>query len=237
MFAALTLTATLHLMNAQAIPQHVATTPVHRLADQWWKDRHENCVKITQAKDTEIVFLGDSITQGWETTGKAAFEKHFAHRKVGNFGFSGDRTEHVLWRLENGEIMGLDPKLIVILIGTNNVGHGSSTPTQTIDGVQAILSKLRTGLPQAEILLLSVFPRAEQASDPLRKAVVEISAGTKKFTEADPKIHWLDIGDKFINADGSIKKEILPDALHLTPEGYEIWAQSMIPVIDKIIQQ
>lgn len=148
--------------------QMVSTTPAHRMGEQWWKERHERCVEATKKGDLDVIFIGDSITQGWEGGGKAAWDKYFGEYKTGNFGFSGDRTEHVLWRMDNGEIVGLQPKVAVMMIGTNNIGHGSSNPEQTAAGVKAIVAKLRAKLPKTKILLLGIFPRGATSEDRMR---------------------------------------------------------------------
>ncbi len=216
--------------------QHVATTPVDRLGEAWWKDRHERCVEMTRQGGIDVVFLGDSITQGWEGAGKQAWDEHFAPLNAGNFGFSGDRTEHVLWRLEHGEIMGLDPKLIVIMIGTNNIGHGSSNPQQTADGVGAIVTKLRAGLPNADILLLGVFPRGEAPDDVMRQRVGEATAlfsplGDKKG------VHFLDISYAYLRPSSTLRVTMMPDRLHLNEAGYAVWAEAIVPEMRRILEK
>lgn len=214
-------------------PTHVATTPVPRDGEGWWVERHAKCVEITKAGGIDLAFLGDSITQGWE--GQPAWEKHFAPLKAANFGFSGDRTEHVLWRLANGELVGLTPKVIVVMIGTNNVGHNSSNPQQTADGVKAIVSTLRSKIPAAKILLLGIFPRDEKPDGALRKQVAEATSLFKSVADGQ-HVHFLDIGAKFLNEDGSAPKEIMPDFLHLSPKGYDLWAAAIAPKIEELMK-
>lgn len=220
----------LALTLAMQIPSHVATTPAERLGEGWWKDRHEQCVKVTQAGGVDVAFLGDSITQGWEGGGKAEWDRTYAPLKSANFGFSGDRTEHVLWRLEHGELVGLKPKVVVIMIGTNNVGHGSSNPQQTADGVRAIVAKLQDKVPGAKILLLGIFPRGAEANDDMR---VKVAAANEEFKGvADGKrVVFLDIGYAFTRIDGSLRSMLMPDLLHLNPDGYEIWSKAMLPTL------
>ncbi|MCB8933485.1 MAG: platelet-activating factor acetylhydrolase IB subunit [Fimbriimonadaceae bacterium] len=219
---------------AMQIPQHVATTPAERLGEGWWKDRHEQCVKITQAGGVDLVFLGDSITHSFEGPGKAVWDREYAPLKAANFGFSGDRTEHVLWRLRHGEIVGLQPKAIVIMIGTNNIGHGSSNPTQTADGVKAIVAELLEKVPSAKILLLGIFPRGANADDPMRTKVAEATALFKGIADGK-RVHFLDIGYAFIRIDGSLRTLLMPDALHPNAAGYEIWAKAMAPALKKVM--
>lgn len=227
--------AMIALSIALAMSQTVATTPVHRLGEDWWKQRHERCVELTKTGAVDVAFLGDSITQGWEGGGKAMWDKHLAPLKPGNFGFSGDRTEHVLWRLENGELMGLNPKLIVIMIGTNNIGHGSSNAAATSEGVKAIVAKLRKGLPKAKILLLGIFPRGENNSDPGRMACAEATKGYQSLNDGK-HVFCEDVGRFYLNRDGTMKTLLMPDLLHPNQAGYEIWTKALMPLIHGLLK-
>lgn len=220
-------------LSVQKTPQHVATIPAERLSEDWWKQRHEKCVETTKKGGVELVFLGDSITQGWEDAGRSAWPTACGGLKAANFGFSGDRTEHVLWRLAHGEIIGLDPKVVVIMIGTNNVGHGSSNPEQAADGVRAIVSTLLKGLPHAKILLLGVFPRGEQPNDPMRVAVTKTTAGFASLNDGK-RVFFEDIGYAFVRSDGVLRTLLMPDRLHLNPDGYDIWAKAIAPLVEKL---
>lgn len=211
---------------ALAVLSQVSVTPAERMAEGWWKDRHAACVATTKRNDFDVAFVGDSITQGWEGGGAAAWNRDFAPLKAANFGFSGDRTEHVLWRLDNGELLGTKAKLVVIMIGTNNVGHGSSNAEQTAQGVSAILGRLAKGLPNAKVLLLGVFPRGEAPNDAGRLAVADISQRISKFHDGK-RVFFKDIGPAFIRGDGTLRTLLMPDRLHLNEAGYDIWAQAI----------
>ncbi len=213
---------------------NVAIKPADRLGEDWWKQRHEHCVELTKQGGFDLVFLGDSITQGWEGGGKAVWDREYAPLKAANFGFSGDRTEHVLWRLDHGELLGLKPKVIVIMIGTNNVGHGSSNPQQTSVGVKAIIGKLLTAIPTTKILLLGVFPRSNQPDDGMRKAVDQINGLIKGFADGK-RVFWDDIGYAFLRPDGTLRTPLMPDQLHPNDAGYEIWAKAMKPELDRLM--
>lgn len=230
--AVFSLTAAVAQDNAASNP---ALSPQPR-PDKWWTERHAQKKELTQAGGVEVVFLGDSITQGWEGAGKPVWEKYFAPLKASNFGFSGDRTEHVLWRLANGEIIGLHPKAIVIMIGTNNVGHGSSNPAQTAEGVKAIVKVLREKEPEAKILLLGIFPRDEKPDGALRKKVEEATALFKDIAD-DKAVFFKDIGKVFLEADGTLSKEIMPDFLHLSEEGYRRWAEAIAPDLAGLLKK
>ncbi|MGI8601932.1 MAG: platelet-activating factor acetylhydrolase IB subunit [Verrucomicrobiales bacterium] len=222
---------------ANVTPEQIATTPAPRNDEQWWVQRHQQRVDLTQRGGVDLAFLGDSITQGWEDQGKPVWEKFYAPRKSANFGFSGDRTEHVLWRLDNGELVGLTPKLIVMMIGTNNLGHpvARQTPQSTAVGVKAILAKLREKLPNSRILLIGIFPRSEQSTDPLRVKVNETNRLLQPL--ADGKhVHFLDIGARFLQPTGVMSKEIMRDFLHPGPNGYEIWAEAIESKVAELLK-
>src|SRR5262249_49674189 len=142
-----------------------AATPSPRMGkggqpDQGWMKRHEGFVAIAKKGDVNVVFLGDSITDAWRNSGKKAWDKHFGPLKPANFGIGGDRTQHVLWRISNGEMEGIKPKVAVLMIGTNNVGGDSAD--QIADGIKAIVQKLGELSPDTKVLLLAVFPRGEK---------------------------------------------------------------------------
>ncbi len=219
---------------SHGLTQHVATTPAERLGEQWWRERHDQKVAVTKAGGVELAFLGDSITHSWEGGGKLVWDHYYGHRRAADFGFSGDRTEHVLWRLANGELVGLSPKVIVIMIGTNNVGHGSSSPAQTADGVRAIVAKLRSEVSSAKILLLAVFPRGLEPGDPLRRAVAEASEGFRSVADGE-NVVFLDIGKYFLRPSGEMRSLLMPDSLHPNEDGYWIWARAMEQTLSKML--
>ena len=217
-------------------PEQIATTPVPRDKETWWVQRHADKVAVTKKGGVDLAFLGDSITQGWEGAGKAAWDKRFAPLKAANFGFSGDRTEHVLWRLDNGELAGLKPKLIVMMIGTNNLGHGAArqTPDSTATGVKAILAKLRGKLPESTVLLLAIFPRDEKPDGVLRVKVNQTNERLKNLVDGKT-VHFLDIGRKFLQADGVMSPDIMADFLHPGPAGYDIWAEAIAAKVNELM--
>jgi len=203
-----------------------ATVPGNRFDAGNWKERHQAKKALARQGGHELVFIGDSITQGWEGPGKEVWEKHYAHRKALNLGYSGDRTEHVLWRLMNGELENVDPKLYVLMIGTNNTGHRQDAPELTAAGIELIIELLRDRSPNAEILLLSVFPRDESPDGPLRRLNDAVNARIKDFGDKE-KVHWLDVGGAFLGDGGVLPKEVMPDFLHPQAAGYQLWAEAM----------
>lgn len=208
-------------------PVHVATTPVPR-EDGWWVERHALLNERAAGDDVKLVFLGDSITQGWEGAGKDVWETAYGDRGAINLGIGGDRTEHVLWRLENGNLPdSLQPELVVLMIGTNNTG--ANTPDEIADGVTAIVRTLWLELSKTDILVLSIFPRGKDGEDTRRQVNEGANDRIAKLPElfGDDRVRVLDIGERFLEADGTLSEEIMPDLLHLSPEGYTRWARAI----------
>jgi lysophospholipase L1-like esterase len=195
-------------------------------------NRHTQFLARIKQGPVGLLFLGDSITDGWPHGGKDSWAK-FAKYQPADFGISGDRTEHVLWRITNGELEGIDPKLVVIMIGTNNIGHfGDETPEWAAGGVKKIVDVVHAKLPKAKVLLLSVFPRDAKGSDH-RKKVEAINAIISKLDDGK-KTFYLDVTKSFLDADGNIPKEIMPDSLHPNAKGYNIWFDAMQPTLEKL---
>ena len=211
---------------AAAAGDHSAVTPAPR-GDQWWKDRHESFNrKVAElGKKAQVIFIGDSITQGWEGAGREAWQENFAKYDAINLGIGGDRTQHVLWRLDNGNLEGLEPKAAVVMIGTNNSNGEDNTVEQIADGVAAIVEKLRSGLPNTRILLIPIFPRGENPN-PQRGKILQVNQILQKLVDGE-NVVWVDFGHKFITEDGRIPGELMPDYLHLSPKAYQIWAESI----------
>ena len=228
--------------NAENVVQAAiknATTPAHRMKSDeknWWQKRHES--KVTEAKNTEwdIIFLGDSITHSWETAGKKTWNKYYRKRKALNLGFSGDRTEHVLWRLDNGEFEEVQPKVVVLMIGTNNTGHRKDPPKAIAAGIEKIIERINTKSPTTKILLLAIFPRSEKAADPQRKNNDRTNALLEKLKKKDG-VTYLDINERFLLPDGTLSKEIMPDLLHPKQKGYAIWAEAIEPSLRALLAE
>ncbi len=215
---------------------NTSTVPDHRLKEAQWKERWEQKNKEADSQDSkeaELVFLGDSITQGWEGPGKESWGKHFAPLGALNWGYSGDRTEHLIWRLQNGNIGRVQPKVAVLLIGTNNTGHGQRPADETISGMKKILDDLAWKWPETKVVLMSVFPRGANTEDPLRKLNAEINEKAKALADGN-RVHLLDINGKFLGADGNLSKNTFPDLLHLSPAAYETWAEALMPKLKEL---
>ena len=195
---------------------------------------HERFVAQAKMGEGQLVFLGDSITAGWAGNGKEVWAKAFGAFKPLNFGIGGDRTQHVLWRIENGELEGIKPKAAVVMIGTNNSG---TDPAEGIaKGVTRIIETIRAKQPQAKILLLAVFPRGEKPSpNPGRDKLKKVNEIIAKLDDGK-HVFFLDIGAKFMQPDGTLTKEIMPDFLHLSDAGYQIWADAISPKLAELMK-
>jgi lysophospholipase L1-like esterase len=187
---------------------------------------HEAFVAIAKKGEAQVVFLGDSITAGWNGQ-KALFEKEYGQYKAANFGIGGDRTQHVLWRVENGEFDGIKPKAVVLMIGTNNAGVAENSPEQIAAGIKNIIAAIHQRSPNTKVLLLAIFPRgATEANNPGRAKNKAVNALIAKFDDGQ-KVRYLDIGAKFLTADGTLEKSVMPDLLHLNAVSYQIWADAI----------
>lgn len=194
-------------------------------------------IVLQRAKDNpgecDIVFIGDSITQGWEGAGKAVWEKYYGGRKVLNFGVGGDRTQHVLWRFEHGQLDGLKPKVAVVMIGTNNSNKDDNTESDILEGVQAIIRQIRERLPETRIILCSIFPRSQTFSTQ-RGKILQVNQALEKLDDGKI-VFYVDFGSKMIEADGSISRSMMRDYLHPGQRGYEIWAEAIEPKLKELL--
>ena len=184
--------------------------------------------------NVDLLMIGDSITHSWEDGGKEVWKKYYEKRNAVNLGIGGDCTQHVLWRLENGNIDGISPKLAVIMIGTNNAGNIHGSAEEIVAGVKAIVEKLREKLPQTKILVLGIFPRGADDKDPIRQVNMKANEGIAKLADGKA-VFYLDIGEKFLGPDHTLPKDVMPDLLHPNAKGYQIWAEAMEPEVAKLM--
>ena len=222
------------------VPQNKAIVPAPRPGN--WMQRHDKINERAKQGDVDLLFIGDSITDGWQGGGNEVWKTYYGNRKAMNAGIGGDRTEHVLWRLENGNMDGLKPKLAVIMIGTNNSGLGrdGNTAEEIGEGITAIVHKVQERSPDTKILILAIFPRGDM-SESKREATLAQREKNAKASEiasklADDKtIFYMDIGKHFMNSDGSIPRLVMNDLLHPTFEGYAIWAAAIEPKVAELL--
>jgi len=197
--------------------------------------KHESFLKRGKEGPIGLLFLGDSITAGWGGA-KEVWESHYGAHQPANFGIGGDRTQHVLWRIANGELDGITPKVVVLMIGTNNIGD---SPENITKGDMKIISEIHAKLPATRLLLLGIFPRG---ADPKQAGVMgmraKIAAVNAELAKLDDgaKTRYLDLGPKFLDADGVLARDIMPDALHPNAKGYQIWADAMQPLLDEMLK-
>ncbi len=200
----------------------------------WWMPQHERNVARVRQGAVDLLMIGDSITQGWGDEGRRVWERHYAHRRAVNLGFNSDRTEQVLWRLQHGEIDGIHPKVAVVMIGTNNSGTRKDPSEETAAGVKAIVTLLRARLPETKILLLGIFPRGATSSDSIRRVNESINARLRGFADGQ-HLFYLDLGHLFLDRDGRLKRDLMPDLLHPNEQGYRVWAEGMEPQLKALL--
>ncbi len=205
-----------------------------------WAQRHAACAALMRERQPEIVMLGDSITHFWggdpvggRRTGPDVWDRVFAGRTVVNLGYGWDRTENVLWRLTHGEFENARPKVVVAMIGTNNIGLNNAD--EIAAGVEAICAEIHRRSAGTRILLLSIFPRGAKP-DLARTRVNDVNERLAKL-DGRLGITYLDIGSRFLEADGTISKEIMYDFLHPSAKGYTIWADAMEPTLQRLLHE
>lgn len=219
--------------SEMAVQKNTAIVPVPRTGGI----TNRQSLVLQRAKDApgkyDIEFIGDSITQGWEGRGKNVWNEYYGHRKVINMGVSGDRTEHVLWRFEQGQLDGIKAKVAVVMIGTNNSGKGRNTPEEILAGVTAVVNQIRARQPDTMILLLGIFPRGH-AFNEQRGDLLQVNQALARLDDGK-HIFYLDFGSQYIENDGTISKDIMPDYLHPNEAGYRVWAKAMEPKLKEFL--
>ena len=204
--------------------------------DCWQQKRHAEKMAEVAKGGAKVVFSGDSITHFWESKGKAQQKKYFSEGdwKMLDLGTSGDRTEHVLWRLDHGELDGYEAKCVLLMIGTNNSGHfrnfADETPMDTILGIRDILKKIRAKQPKAKVVLTAIFPRGANENDPYRLRNDAVNREIRRYCDGKD-VFWCDFTDRFLDEKGDTKW-VMPDRLHPVAQGYEIWYEEVKPYIE-----
>ncbi|MEP0072389.1 MAG: GDSL-type esterase/lipase family protein [Marinomonas sp.] len=219
-------------MNEVSLNSILALNPMPQDA-VWWLPRHEEKLALKALMiQVDLVFLGDSITQAWEKEGAEVWDEYYASRHALNLGFNGDRTENVLWRIEQGELDNIDPKVLVLLIGTNNTGHRQDKAKDTTLGVQHILERLAEKLPNTKVLLLAIFPRSAKPTQKLRLLNNEVNEKIQHFSD-DERIFYLDINHCFLDSAGRLTSNVMNDFLHPNASQYKVWAEAIEPYLKK----
>lgn len=207
---------------------NTAVEPVPALG--WFQHFQFNMDSARKMEKVDLIFDGDSITDFWMGKGKAVWNLHYAKLNAWDFGISGDKTENMLWRLQNGQVDNLHPKLIALMIGTNN--WAVNTPEQIAAGVKADVEEYQKRCPDSVILLQAIFPRGQSPKDPARLKVKAVNDIISQLGDGK-KVIYIDFSDKFLQPDGTLSPDIMPDFLHPTEAGYKIWADAIQPTVDQ----
>ena len=206
----------------------------------WWANRflsrHMEIEKV-KGKTVDVVLIGDSIIHFWEWKQPQSWKKFTANRTALNLGYGGDRTQHLFWRIDHGELDVYEAKCVVLMIGTNNNSSKDTKPENVASAIEQLVAKIRAKQPKAKIVLHPIFPRGNSAQSvrhvDARARNDKTNLLLKQFADRDGKIIWIDFNDKLVDATGWVPKSIMPDEIHPSAAGYEIWAEALAPVIGK----
>lgn len=218
-----------------------AVIPDHHLDRKGWTERHNQILEKVKSSDPKLIMIGNSITHSLDEPDRKIFwDQYLNELDAVNLGISGDRTENVIWRLQNGAIDGIHPKVATLLIGTNNTDGNNyleiSTPEELSEGIWEICRIIREKLPETEIVLLGILPYGYKPNhrDETNKATNRITA---KFPEKDSKIHYYDLGYLFLKENGTVDGKLMPDYLHPNVEGHKLLIEALVPVISNLMKE
>ncbi len=215
---------------------HPSITPTSQ-KELWWLYRHKKKrVDLKNYEDVDVILMGDSLIHNWENMGLSLWEPNTEDYRQFNLGYAGDRTEHILWRIENGELEGVDPKVLILLVGTNNTGFRSDESGQTAFAIEKIVLSIREKLPNTKIILTALFPREELPTDPLRIINDDINKRIAKLDDGK-SIFFLDIGHLFLEESGRLRMDLMGDGLHPGYPSYLKWREVMAPLLGRLMQQ
>jgi len=196
-----------------------------------WMERHESMNTKARQGKIDLIYIGDSIVQRYEGVGKHVWDHYYASRNALNLGISGDRTQHVIWRLDHGNIEGINPKLAIVMIGQNNGGH--NTASEIAEGVTEVVKIIRTKLPKTKILLLGIFQRREKPT-PERAVLAEANNIISKL--ANYSISYMDINSVYVQPDGTIPASLMPDYEHPSELGFKRWAEAIEAKVAELME-
>lgn len=191
-----------------------------------WQEMHAERKAWAARGGYDVVFIGDSITEAWPGEGAAAWAEHFVPLKAGAFGIGGDQTQHVLYRFERGEFKGLAPKVVMLLIGANNIGLQEDEPADILRGIQAIVARIQGAWPQAKLMLHAILPAGATPDDPRRQRGNALNALLEPWARAQGYA-YCDAAALFTDAQGRLDLDLVPDALHPNAAGYARWAPAL----------
>lgn len=210
--------------------------------EYWWANRfyciHKQ-IESLKGKDVDLVLMGDSIMHFWEWKHPQSWKTFTQGRTVLNCGYGGDRTQHVIWRIQHGELDGYKAKAVLLMIGTNNNSSKETKPENVLKGIEKIVALIREKQPWAKIILHPIFPRGVSATDERHAAARGRNDQTnvllKQFADANARdIIWVDFNAKLVDATGWVPPEIMADKIHPTDKGYDFWMEAVNPVLDRI---
>lgn len=216
-----------------------ATVASPRRGHARFYELHSSFLKRTKEGPVGLLFIGDSITEGWRKAPEV-WKRYYEQYQPANFGISGDRTQYLLWRLKDGELDTITPRVVVVMIGTNNLRH--NTVADIVTGNARIVEYIRTKLPQTKVLLLAVFPRGpskdksgEITNDGVARSqmIDEVNEGLAKLDDG-VRVRFLNINSVFLDASGKIPTDIMPDQTHPSAAAYELWAKAMHPLLQEM---
>jgi lysophospholipase L1-like esterase len=203
--------------------------------------RHESFLARGKSGPIGLLFLGDSIMDNWRTRAPKIWEDNYGKYQTANFGIGGDTTQNVIWRIANGELDGIHPRVVVLMIGTNN--SASNTPEEIFAADKKIVNLIREKIPETKVLLLAIFPRGKRQNTNgtpdnyvLRMSVIRPTNDLLATLDDGKNVRYLDIGSKFFGPDGQIPDTIMSDHLHPTAAGYQIWVDAMQPLLDEMMR-
>lgn len=199
-----------------------------------WERRLDETKRLAERDQPPVIFLGDSITENWKSTGKVYWEKYFQPLQAANFGIAGDRTQYLLWRIKQGELAKVQPAVIVLLIGTNNIKEQRNTATDTAQGVSAVVRSIRRSEPQATLLLLGILPCGESSDSQERRDQIAVNREIRNLAD-DRYVHFLELDAVFVRPNGEIPHALMPDSLHLSKAGYQLLARELHPRVIRFL--
>lgn len=216
---------------ARGLVEPSSVIPQPRYENDWEHQVAQQFEAVT-AEDYELVFVGDSITEYWGREGQDVWNEYFGNRNALNFGIGGDRTENVLWRIDHAQLDQLSPKVAVVMIGVNN--YDVNDAYEISEGTRTIVDRLSDLWPDAQILVMGILPAGWRAPNELRDTMAAASARVER-TVPGGNVHYLNINERFLDAEGYLLPGLLIDAFHLSPKGYRVWAEEMEPVIAELL--
>lgn len=229
----------LHLARFWPEDANLAAVPLPRQDPNqppgWWSYRHTQKLKQTKQGRPDLLFLGDSAIQGWESTGSKIWKAWYEHRNAANYGCEGDATQNVLWRLSRGELDGLSPRLVVLHVGASNLDTGKFTPAQTAEGIRAVLEAIQQKCPSSRVLLMALFPIDFRADSEVRKQCEALNALLPPLADGK-RVFLLNVNHVFLNSEGTHLSNVFSDPVHLTTKGYSLWAEAIEPTVKMLLE-